>query len=79
MIEHEARRALDGGVDGMDVVRQVLEFCGRRNGVPKARLVMEVDDGMPAMVLELAKEYGGKGGRRWSDDFGKERFVEVEF
>ncbi|GMI38118.1 hypothetical protein TeGR_g6964 [Tetraparma gracilis] len=77
--EHEDRLALDGGGDGMDVTRQVLEFCASGNGV-ECELHMELDEGQPGKVLEACKRYKGfVGGRAWSDYAGRERFVEIEW
>ena len=79
VLSHEDRLALDGGGDGLAVTRLILDYCANRNG-RECVLHMELDEGQPEKVLEMAEMYRGfKGGRGWKDDFGKERMVEVEW
>ncbi|MCR4804547.1 MAG: peptide chain release factor N(5)-glutamine methyltransferase [Clostridia bacterium] len=49
--DHEPRLALDGGKDGMDVVRRIIEEAPDRLA-PGGLLLMEIDDTQEAAVLD---------------------------
>ncbi|CAK0905161.1 unnamed protein product, partial [Prorocentrum cordatum] len=62
--DFEDAAALDGGEDGLDVVRQVLR-CARRAGAPGARVYLEVHHTHPAVFERAAGSSGlpAEGGR----------------
>lgn len=81
--EYEDHRALDGGNDGLDIVRQVLH-AATRVVRPGGLVWMEVDTSHPPLMAELAAaaEYRHAGGfmlppRVFDDLAGRPRFVEV--
>lgn len=58
--EHEPRLALDGGADGLDIVRRIL-LMGRDRLRPGGILAMEVGHDQASAVVELLTDAG------WSD------------
>jgi release factor glutamine methyltransferase len=53
--EHEPRLALDGGLDGLDVVRRLLEQA-RDNVLPGGALLVEIGAGQGAAAARLARQ-----------------------
>lgn len=70
--QHEPRLALDGGPDGLDIVRRLLDAaCDRvRCGV-----VMEIGVGQAPLVAELMKAKGFSHTKIWNDIPGIQRVV----
>lgn len=77
---YEDLRALDGGSDGMQVIRSILKFASQRLRL-KGMLWLEVDPTHPELVEQyLAKNDDNltlKFMASYKDMFGKERFVEI--
>lgn len=77
---YEDLRALDGGDDGMNVIRSVLKFSAKRLRT-EGQLWLEVDPTHPKLieqyVEERADELEMKFVASYKDMFGKERFVEI--
>jgi release factor glutamine methyltransferase len=57
MREHEDRRTLDGGTDGLDVLRRVLAAAGERL-TPRGRLFTELDAEQTGPAVAWAREHG---------------------
>jgi release factor glutamine methyltransferase len=80
-VRHDPRLALDGGVDGLDAYRKIVQ--GVRNVLaPEGVLFLEVGEGQAAAVLGLCKDAGLKtvlGGPLWTDLAGRERCVAGRF
>lgn len=74
--DHEPRMALDGGPDGMDVLRQVCEEAGLLLA-PEGELYLELDaeSGQARPVSDLLRGLGFDPVGAHSDFAGKERFV----
>lgn len=78
----EDEKALDGGCDGLQVVREIL-LCARQVGVQGARIFLEVHHTHPAVfeipnvAHSLAPEDMYVIGT-YRDIFGKPRFVELQ-
>ena len=53
-IAHEPRLALDGGPDGLDLVRRLVEQIGAGSVAPRATVLLEVGAGQAAAVAGLA-------------------------
>jgi len=77
---YEDIRALDGGVDGMRVVRSLLSAAGpllARRG----RVILEVDPSHPQLIKEILEKQGDKLHLAieevHKDYLGKERFVQL--
>lgn len=77
---YEDLRALDGGIDGMQVIRSILKFASKRLRL-KGLLWLEVDPTHPKLVEQYLEEHSDKLGLKfvasYQDMFGKERFVEI--
>jgi len=54
--DHEPRRALDGGVDGLDAVRVILAQAGDRL-LPSGRLVLEIGFDQKPSIKNLVKSF----------------------
>ncbi|GMI48748.1 hypothetical protein TrCOL_g11147 [Triparma columacea] len=73
----EDHGALEGGEDGMDVIREILKYATERGGVKKGGVVfIEGDEGHPSMVEREAEGKGWKVEKRM-DVRGIERFVKI--
>ncbi|MEZ0164790.1 class I SAM-dependent methyltransferase [Kineococcus sp. LSe6-4] len=57
MREHEDRRTLDGGADGLDVLRRVLAGAGERL-TGRGRLFTELDEAQTGPAVRCAREHG---------------------
>ncbi len=57
MREHEDRRTLDGGPDGLDVLRRVLAAAGDRL-TARGRLFTELDEGQTGPAAAWARDHG---------------------
>jgi len=72
--DHEPRPALDGGVDGLDVVRRIIEE-GTVWLRPGGALLMEIGAGQWATVEKIAGETGGWDNPIWFRDLNGFRRV----
>jgi len=73
--EYEPLSALDGGVDGLVVIRE-LAAQARNYLKPKGALILEVGDGQAASVEEILSYVGGFHDiHKFSDLSGKQRVV----
>lgn len=54
--DHEPRRALDGGVDGLDAVRVILAQAGDRL-LPSGRLILEIGYDQKQLIQSLVKSF----------------------
>ncbi|XP_041779967.1 MTRF1L release factor glutamine methyltransferase [Anopheles merus] len=77
---YEDLRALDGGNDGLTVIKAILRIAGRhlaKDGV----LWLEVDSAHPPIIEEFLSKHGELMGLRflasYKDLFQKDRFVEI--
>ncbi len=57
MREHEDRRTLDGGADGLDLVRRVLAGAGERL-TGRGRLFSELDEEQTGPAVACARQHG---------------------
>lgn len=77
---YEDLRALDGGTDGMRVIRSVFKLASKRLRV-KGVLWLEVDPTHPKLIEEYLKDNADtlhlKFVASYKDMFEKERFVEI--
>mgnify|MGYP002828139164 CR=1 FL=1 len=69
---HEPRLALDGGPDGLDIIRRLIA-----QAVPRVRrgLRVELGAGQAAAVMQLLREAGLEDVRSWADLAGIDRIV----
>jgi release factor glutamine methyltransferase len=76
--DHEPRHALDGGDDGLDLIRRLI-WMAPSYLRPTGALLLEIGDGQAATVLELLAE-SFPGSRRYTqrDLSGIERVVVVD-
>lgn len=77
---YEDLRALDGGADGLDIVKSVLIFASKRLCL-QGHLWLEVDPTHPVLIeeyLKKEKELSLEYISCYKDMFGKERFVEIK-
>lgn len=68
----EPREALDGGVDGLDLVRRLLQQATER---ARQGLLVEIGAGQAPRVHELFERAGLVDVRRWRDLGGVERVI----
>lgn len=76
---YEDLRALDGGIDGLDVIRNILKFASQKLRV-KGMLWFEVDPTHPKLIEAFLKEHTElqlKFVASYQDMFNKDRFVEI--
>lgn len=76
---YEDLRALDGGADGLSIVKTILFFASKRLAL-HGHLWMEVDQMHPKKIEEFLKvnqELNLKYIASYKDLFGKDRFVEI--
>ncbi len=60
-VQKEPLLALDGGADGLDLVRLLLEQVGTRNGAPETRIALvglEIGEGHAAETARLLRQAG---------------------
>ena len=77
--EWEDYGALEGGEDGLDVIREILEYA-KGGGVKRGgRVFIEGDEGHPKMIETMVREWGWEGKvEKRTDLRGRERFVMVQ-
>jgi release factor glutamine methyltransferase len=68
----EPRRALDGGRDGLDVVRRLVPLAARR---ARAGVLLEIGVHQAAPALQVLARAGLVEGRAWTDLGGVHRVV----
>lgn len=73
-VQHDPRAALDGGADGLGLVRRLISE-GRRRIAPAGRMLLEVGHDQAARVSALFAEHGYGGIAVAKDLQGVERFV----
>jgi release factor glutamine methyltransferase len=73
-VQREPRLALDGGADGLDVVRRLIAEARPRLNAGGA-LVMELGDGQAPLVMDLLRAAGYQGVLSRNDLSGVERAV----
>lgn len=77
---YEDLRALDGGPDGLNVVRSIISLASRRLCL-HGHLWMEIDPSHPPLIEDYLKnkknELNLKFVASYKDFFGKSRFVEI--
>ncbi len=74
MRDHEPRTALDGGQDGLDIIRNVVQDAGivlKSGGM----LFLEIGDDQGAAVISLMKETGFPDAAVKQDLNGRDRVV----
>lgn len=69
---HEPRLALDGGDDGLDIVRRLVAAASAR---ARQGLFLEIGQGQAAATADLLREAGFEEVRTWTDLGGIERVV----
>jgi len=75
--EHDPQQALDGGADGLDVVRRLLREGSGHLG-PGAALLVEIGTGQASATLELAHDCGLNPAGIHKDLSGIPRVLELE-
>jgi len=73
---HEPRTALDGGRDGLEVVRRIVAVAGRRL-TPGGHLLLEVGAGHDELLAGPLAEAGFDLVTPWEDDDGDLRGIEA--
>lgn len=77
---YEDLRALDGGPDGLNVIKSILKFSSKRLCL-QGHLWLEVDPTHPPLIQAYLEEHANVLSLRfvaaYKDMFGKERFVEI--
>jgi release factor glutamine methyltransferase len=73
--DHEPRLALDGGADGMDLVRRIISVLGDHLA-PEGLAILEIGNGQAEEVCRMA-EAEGFSARTMSDFSGEQRFVKI--
>ncbi len=71
--EWEPREALDGGADGLDLIRPLIDDCGRR--LRPGLLALECDPAQAAEIGRLMQRAGGAAVEVHRDLAGSERVV----
>ena len=72
--DYEPTAALDGGADGLDIIRAVLKLWRsvlKENGV----MMLEIGEGQAQTVMELMRAAGFAGVRALQDNAGTERVI----
>ena len=70
----EPSMALEGGPDGLDITRRLLDD-GRRVVTPRGWIALEVDSTRAEATASLAGAYGWQGVTIHPDLFGRERYL----
>ncbi len=74
----EPTLALDGGKDGLDLIRKLLQDAPRYLA-PKGLILLEIDSSHGKTALKLAKQYFPKAKNKLFQDLsGRDRFISVE-
>lgn len=76
---YEDLRALDGGADGLDVIKSILTFAAKRLR-PGGSLWLETDPTHPELIKKHLEQYPKLGlgfVASYKDMFKRERFVEI--
>lgn len=77
---YEDLRAIDGGPDGLDIIKVILRFAAD-NLQPQGHLWLEIDPTQPKLIEAYIAEQNNalnmKFVSSYKDMFGKERFVEI--
>ncbi|XP_055545073.1 MTRF1L release factor glutamine methyltransferase [Wyeomyia smithii] len=77
---YEDLRALDGGADGLAIIRAILELAGEHLN-PEGTLWLEVDSSHPEKIAAYLDEHESRIGLKYicsyKDLFRNERFVEI--
>lgn len=76
---YEDLRALDGGPDGLNIIKTILKFSSKRLCL-RGHLWLEVDPSHPPLIqqyLDQHKDLNLKFIANYKDMFEKERFVEI--
>lgn len=73
---HEPRAALDGGSDGLDLIREIAREVGAALSAQPAALLLEVGAGQAPAVSKILAEAGFEDVRAHPDLAGIERVVE---
>jgi release factor glutamine methyltransferase len=76
-VRHDPAAALDGGSDGLDLVRRLIDDLPRILR-PCGGAVLEIGDGQADEVVELAAESGLAVARRIKDPGGCERVIVLQ-
>jgi release factor glutamine methyltransferase len=76
-VRHDPAAALDGGADGLDVVRRLVADLGRLLR-PCGGAVLEVGDGQAGAVVDIAYNAGFGVARRVRDVSGCERVIVLQ-
>lgn len=71
---HEPARALDGGADGLDVVRRVVADAGRVLR-PGGTLLVEVGGAQDTALAPVLRDHGFTAVERWYDEDGDLRGI----
>lgn len=77
---YEDLRALDGGSDGLDVIKSILKFSSTRLCL-QGHLWLEVDPSHPALIQKYLNEHKSLNLQYiacYRDMFEKDRFVEIK-
>ena len=74
----EPTLALDGGADGLDLIRRLLKYAPRYLA-PKGLILLEIDSSHGEAALKLAQEFFQKADVQLSQDLsGRDRFISVQ-
>ena len=73
--DHEPRLALDGGADGMDLIRRIIDGL-EEHLAPEGLCLMEIGNGQGDSVQRMAMEKGFKT-RLFKDFSGERRFISI--
>lgn len=77
---YEDLRALDGGPDGLNIIKSILTFASKRLKL-QGHLWLEVDPSHPSLIETYLQENKAQLNLKYvacyKDMFGKERFVEI--
>jgi release factor glutamine methyltransferase len=76
VVHHEPRTALDGGADGLDLLRRVVAGAGRLLR-PGGWLVVELGGAQAAALSPTLAGAGFESGDPWHDDDGDQRGIEA--
>jgi release factor glutamine methyltransferase len=76
-VRHDPAAALDGGADGLDLVRRLVADLGRLLR-PCGGAVLEVGDGQAEAVVDIAYNAGFGVARRVRDVSGSERVIALQ-
>lgn len=78
---YEDLRALDGGKDGLDVIKSILSFSSRRLCL-SGHLWLEIDPSQPKLIEKYLDDHKATLNLQfiacYKDMFNKERFVEIK-